>query len=73
MQCFKCKNDSRVLHTAKEGNRVYRCRECLGCKRRWHTEEIENNDPRVTTAVFRIKDKKRRLKNIEENLRLLRN
>jgi transcriptional regulator NrdR family protein len=65
MQCFKCGAESRVLLTAKEGNRVYRYRECKGCGRKWSTEEIENCDPRVTTAVHRIKDeryKKRRKK-----------
>jgi transcriptional regulator NrdR family protein len=55
MQCFKCGAESRVIHTANEKNRVYRYRECKGCGRRWHTEEVENRDPRVTTAVFRIK------------------
>ncbi len=58
MICFKCGAESRVLLSAKEGNRVYRYRKCLGCGRRWHTEEVENSDPRVLGAVYRIRDGK---------------
>ena len=58
MICFRCGNESRVLFTEKENNRVYRQRKCLGCGRKWHTEEIENSDPRVTMAVNRIRGEK---------------
>jgi transcriptional regulator NrdR family protein len=62
MQCFKCGAESRVINTARDKSRVYRNRECLGCGRRWYTEEVENSDPRVTMAIYRIKDGKYKAK-----------
>lgn len=58
MQCFKCGSESRVINTAKEKNRVYRYRGCLGCGRRWYTEEVENSDPRIVGVTHRIRDGK---------------
>lgn len=55
MNCFKCGAKSRVLFTEKEKNSVYRQRECLGCGRRWHTEEVENSDGRAAMAISRIR------------------
>ena len=62
MFCFKCSGVSKVLVSEKEGNRVYRHRECTGCGRRWYTEEIENSDPRVSKALNRIRDGKKKVK-----------
>lgn len=62
MICFKCGNESKVLITAKEGNRVYRQRECTGCRRKWYTAEIENSDPELSKKVHRIRDEKKKRK-----------
>ena len=55
MMCSVCGCGSRVISSAKDKNKMYRNRVCLGCGRRWSTEEYENNSPRVTKAVNRIR------------------
>lgn len=62
MICFKCGGNSKVINCAKEGNRVYRHRECSGCGRRWYTEEIENADPELAKKLHRIRDEKKKRK-----------
>ena len=58
MMCAVCGSDSRVISCAKEDNKMYRKRVCIGCGRRWSTEEYENNSPRVAGAVDRIRNQK---------------
>lgn len=58
MMCSVCGCGSRVISCAKDENKMYRKRVCLGCGRRWSTEEYENNSPRVVGAVDRIRNAK---------------
>ena len=55
MICFKCGAESRVLFTEKHKNRVYRQRKCLGCGRKWHTEEVENSDGKAAAVISGIR------------------
>ena len=62
MNCSNCGGASKVITTAKTQTHVYRERKCVSCGRKWHTEEYENNSPRVGAMISGIKSAQRGVK-----------
>jgi len=53
VDCKKCGSNSKVTSTIKHDLSVLRERKCLGCGRRWYTEECENNN--VGFTMYTVK------------------
>ncbi len=47
MKCSNCGGDTKVIQTAKDGEKVLRQRTCLSCKNRFYTEETITNTSRL--------------------------
>lgn len=47
MKCSKCGGNTKVIVSAKDGEKVLRQRECISCKKKFYTEEIVTCESRL--------------------------
>ena len=53
MNCPKCEMNTAVVDSRNTNEmRVRRCRQCLACKHRFYTVEIEEKDVRVLIKAY---------------------
>lgn len=65
MKCSECEAKTKVLDTRYSEEGVMRLRLCLGCGRRFYTEEFETEDNSGFRYVWAMNMRKRRAKKKE--------